>query len=120
MARHNFRNLKTWLHGMDLVDDVYLFAKTLPDDEKYGLRSQIKRCAVSIPSNVAEGSAKNSDKDFVRFLGIALGSSYELETQLIICERQRIGDQNALPKLVTGVQEIQRMITSFQNYLRKS
>ena len=82
----NFRTLNTWQEGIAIVKQVYRLAELLPVEEKYGLRSQICRSAVSIPSNIAEGCSRNSQKDFKRFLEIALGSSYELETQLIIIE----------------------------------
>ena len=103
---------------MDMVDEVYLFAQHLPVEEKYGLRSQMTRCAVSVPSNIAEDSAKRSEKDFIRYLGNALGSAYELETQLMICERQYLGETQRIADIMKRTQEIQRMITSFQNHLR--
>ena len=74
---------------MALVDAVYTFVEAFPNTEKYGLRSQITRSAVSIPSNIAEGASRNSEKDFARFLEIALDSAFELETQLIIPERRK-------------------------------
>lgn len=117
--RHNFRNLKTWKLAMDLVDDVYEITSHLPKDERYGLRSQMTRCSVSIPSNIAEGSAKRSNKDFIRFLGISLGSAYELETQLTICQRRRMLPEEQLLRCLDLTQEIQRMLTGFQNYLAK-
>ena len=117
VMRHNFRNLNTWKLSMDMVDNVYAFVLSLPSDERYGLRSQMTRCAVSVPSNIAEGSAKRSNKDFIRFLGMALGSAYELETQLLICERQHLGNTTGRDDLIFRIQEIQRMITSFQNHL---
>lgn len=69
----NFRELEVWKDARKLVKDIYLLTKSLPDTEKYGLTSQINRCVISIPVNIAEGSAKNSQKDFVRYLQISLG-----------------------------------------------
>ncbi|KAA3614618.1 MAG: four helix bundle protein [Calditrichaeota bacterium] len=86
----NFRNLKIWQRGMKLVTTVYNLASHLPKDERYALRSQITRSAVSIPSNIAEGCSRNSRKDFVRFLEIALGSAFELETQLLIIAKLQL------------------------------
>lgn len=70
---------------MDLIDDNYQFTATLPDFEKFGLRSQMNRCAVSIASNIAEGTSKSTNKHFMRYLEISLGSAFEWETQLTIC-----------------------------------
>jgi four helix bundle protein len=81
----NFRELDIWNLSRGLVKEIYFLMKTMPDEEKYGLTSQIKRSVISIPSNIAEGCAKKSSKDFSRFLEISLGSCYELETQLILC-----------------------------------
>lgn len=81
----NFRKLHVWNDARALVKEVYFLTNQLPQTEKFGLISQINRCAISIPANIAEGSPKDSQKDFVRFLQISLGSSYELETHLIIC-----------------------------------
>ena len=81
----NFRELDIWNLSRELVKEIYFLMKIMPDEEKYGLTSQIKRSVISIPSNIAEGCAKKSNKDFSRFLEISLGSCYELETQLILC-----------------------------------
>jgi four helix bundle protein len=85
MATH--KELEIWQLSIDFVVDIYNITKTFPDEEKYGLISQMRRAAVSIPSNIAEGSARNSNQQFLQFLNIALGSLSELETQLIIAER---------------------------------
>ncbi len=82
---HNFRELKIWQKGRTLVKDVYELTTFLPKEETFGLTSQIKRSVISIPSNIAEGAGRGSDKDFNRFLDIAYGSCFELETQLILC-----------------------------------
>ena len=110
---HDFKRLKIWLTGMDLVDAIYDFTSTIPDHERYGLRSQLNRAAVSVPSNIAEGSGKGSDKDFARYLSIALGSAHEVETQLLICQRRRFGDTPLLEKSLHLIQEEQRMLKSF-------
>lgn len=85
---HNFRELKIWKESINLVKQIYLLTSDLPKDEKFGLISQINRCSVSIPSNIAEGSGRTSDKEFLNFLNIAISSSYELETQLILVPTQ--------------------------------
>ncbi len=76
----DFKTLNIWKEGITIVKDVYHIASLLPNEEKFGLTSQICRCAVSIPSNIAEGASRTSQADFKRFLEIALGSSFELET----------------------------------------
>jgi four helix bundle protein len=83
--KHNFRDLGIWKDSFAIVKDVYNLCIQLPPEEKYGLKSQIQRCAISIPSNIAEGSGRTSDKEFLHFLNIAISSSYELETQLLLC-----------------------------------
>ncbi len=85
MSTH--KDLDVWKLGIDLVEKIYQITTEFPASEKYGLSSQIRRSAVSIPSNIAEGAARNSNKDYIRFLYISLGSLSELETQLIIAER---------------------------------
>ena len=81
------KDLDVWKKSMDLVEEVYRRTDSFPPSEKYGLTNQIRRCAVSISSNIEEGAARNTDKEFVQFCYIALGSLSELETQLLIAER---------------------------------
>ena len=80
------KDLEVWKKSMELVLDVYNITQTFPEDEKFGIVSQIRRAAVSIPSNIAEGAARNSDKEMLRFIDVSLGSLAELETQMIISE----------------------------------
>jgi four helix bundle protein len=83
----NFRKLNIWNQGIDLAVRAYEICKHLPKEELYGLRSQMTRAAISIPSNIAEGSSRESERDFKRFLEISLGSCFELETDLILAEK---------------------------------
>ena len=83
-ALRNFREYDIWIDAMEIVDVVYKITDEFPTNERYSLTSQITRSAVSMPSNIAEGASRSSEKDFARFLEISLGSSYELETQLRI------------------------------------
>ena len=85
IKRH--RKLSVWQKAIELTEHIYVFTQLLPDDERFGLTSQMRRCSVSIPSNIAEGASRHSDKEFLRFLNIAKGSLAELETQLILCSR---------------------------------
>ena len=93
------KDLDVWKLSIDLVKDVYNITKTFPQSEIYGLTSQIRRCAVSIPSNIAEGSARSSNKEFIQFLYIALGSCAELETQLIISKEINVVSNFDLTKI---------------------
>ena len=97
--RHNFKKLMIWNNAMSLSDSVFKITKSFPKSEDYGLTSQINRCVVSVPSNIAEGSSRSSNKDFSRFLEISLGSLYELQTQLILAEYQGYVDLNSLKEL---------------------
>ena len=104
-----FRELIVWQKSMDLVDRVYAFASSFPQAEKFGLWSQMTRAAISIPSNIAEGSGRASAKDCVHFLSIARGSLYELMTQMEIAERRHYGKIDEDLKLL--VNEVARMLT---------
>jgi len=105
----NFRELKIWIKGMEIAKDIYTIFPKLPDYERFGLQTQLSRSAGSIPSNIAEGSAKSSEKDFRRFLEFSLGSAYELETHLILVDDvHHINTRTIIDK----VQEEQKMIAS--------
>ncbi|KAF0218760.1 MAG: hypothetical protein FD174_2543 [Geobacteraceae bacterium] len=88
------KELDVWKNSIDLVTEIYRLSASFPREEVYGLTGQMRRAAVSIPSNIAEGAARNTSKEFVQFLFIALGSAAELETQLIIAERLGFGDNH--------------------------
>ena len=106
----DFRKYDIWIDSMELVDDVYTFVEVFPSTEKYGLRSQITRSAVSIPSNIAEGASRNSEKDFARFLEIALGSTFELETQIIIASKRKYISKGSLEVTVQKLSSLQKRI----------
>ena len=114
MTAHNFKGLKVWQLSIELVKDVYDLTKNFPSDEKWGLINQIRRCSISIPSNIAEGSGRNTNQDFSRFLGITLGSSYELETQLILAEKLNFISQTDLDSVANKLLSIQKIIFTLQ------
>jgi four helix bundle protein len=116
---HNFRELKVWQRSMELAKIVYETTSTFPANEKYGLTSQINRATVSIPSNIAEGAGRNSDKEFGQFLSIALGSAFELETQLILANSFGLINETQLGMLLKQLEQIQKMINSFKNTVYK-
>jgi four helix bundle protein len=115
---HNFKELVIWQEAMKLAKQVYEITASFPLNEKYGLCSQMNRSVVSIPSNIAEGSGRGSDKEFTHFLSIALGSAYELETQLLLAQSVGFVGPNQLPELLALVQKIQRMINKFKDRLK--
>lgn len=116
---HNLKQLKIWHMAMDLSVEVYKATSKFPKEEIYGLTSQIKRSAISIPSNISEGAGRNSNKEFIHFLGIANGSSYELQTQLIIANKLNLISDETLASLLKPIEEIQKMTYTFQNTLQK-
>ncbi|MFK7972569.1 MAG: four helix bundle protein [Bacteroidia bacterium] len=116
----NFQNLRVWQDSMELVKEVYAFAKQLPPEEKFGLKSQMCRAAVSIPSNIAEGSAKNSDAHLRTYLETSLGSAFELETQLLISERLGMATKESTDKIIAETRVVQRQTQAFINTLQKS
>jgi four helix bundle protein len=115
MTYHNFKNLKIWERSMNLTNLTFEYCKDLPKEERYNLIDQINRCSCSIPSNIAEGSGKRSKLQFGEYLSISIGSSYELETQLLICKQRNYGDQEKLNKTLTELEEVQKMIFAFRN-----
>ncbi len=98
---------------MEIAQESYSIVSTWPGFEKYTLGNQIVRAAVSIPSNIAEGNGRNSERDKKRFIEIALGSAYELETQIIITQQLNISDNNTLESLVLKIREEQKLMSGF-------
>jgi four helix bundle protein len=116
----NFRNLDIWKEGISLTKKVYHLVDLLPDNEKYGLRSQICRAVVSIPANIAEGSSRSSEADFKRFLEIAIGSAFELETHLIIAQEIGFCSDEKINETVQKANQLQQKINAFLNKLKQS
>lgn len=115
------KNLLIWTKGMDITESVYRLVQDFPKEEQNTLVNQLKRCAVSIPSNIAEGFGRNSDKSFEYFLAVSRGSLYELETQLILADRfSFIKDASVLQSLLLQIEEEGKMINSFVNYLKSN
>jgi four helix bundle protein len=113
---HNYKELKVWQESMNLAKDIFTLTKSFPTEEKYGLISQMNRCSISIPSNIAEGAGRNSEKEFNQFLGIALGSAFELETQLLLSNDFNYINKEQSELLTQKVCKIQKML----NDLKKS
>lgn len=113
LKEHTFRKLLIWQKSMSYITDVNDEVKNFPSEELYALSSQIKRSAISIPSNIAEGYGRVGKKDYVRFLNISLSSLFELQTQLEIAYNLKYLNTNSFVKLYENSREIERMLTSF-------
>jgi len=106
-----------WKESMDLVEQIYLISDKFPKTEQFGLSSQIRRSAVSIPSNIAEGAGRNSDPEMKRFLHYAMGSIYELNTQLMLASRIGYINNEDAEKLEKRIEQIVKMMQNFKNQL---
>ena len=115
-----FRELIVWQKAMTFVTEVYRVTADFPPAETYGLTSQIRRCAVSIPSNIAEGYGRRSDGDYVRFLLISQGSLFEIQTQLEIARNLQFIEECAFTQVYELSREIERMMSSFIRKIKNS
>ncbi|QED37785.1 four helix bundle protein [Antarcticibacterium arcticum] len=111
------KDLDVWKKSMDLVEEIYRVTKEFPDHERYGLTNQIRRSAVSIPSNIAEGSGRKGDKELLQFLSFALGSLAEVETQLIIAVR--LVYVNEIDSTLDLITEVRKLTLGYRNYILK-
>ena len=117
MIKLPFKKLEVWKRSLLLAKEIYRITKKFPKDETFGLTSQLRRACISIPSNIAEGSQRSSDKDFANFLAIALGSLAELETQLILSKELGYLLQDDLTNALGETDQIAKMIVSFRKHL---
>ncbi len=111
---HDYKKLDVWEKSMEIVKDIYNLTDSFPDAEKFGLISQMRRSAVSIPSNIAEGAGRNTDKEFNNYLSVALGSAFELETQLLLSVRLNFTEEQNIKKTLSDLGSICRMIHSLK------
>ncbi|WP_137905047.1 four helix bundle protein [Chryseobacterium sp. 2VB] len=114
----NFKELLVWQRSIDFVTEIYRTTEAFPKDEIYGLTSQIRRAAVSIPSNIAEGNSRRSKPDYVQFLKISRGSCAEVETQLIISKNLKFLNENEHLKLNEKIIEVSKMLNGLINSLQ--
>ncbi|GAB3722564.1 four helix bundle protein [Flavobacterium koreense] len=115
---HRFKDLEIWKLSRQLCSQIYLTTSHFPDNEKFGLTNQLRRASVSVPSNIAEGCSRSSDKDFSRFLEIAIGSLYEIETQLLIAFDLGYINQTKLDELLYNLDIIIKMTSKFRSTLK--
>jgi len=109
---HNFKQLAIWKRPMQLAQEVYRITSDFPEEEKFGLISQMRRSAVSIISNIAEGAGRNTDKSFSNFLAISLGSQYELETQLLLSANMNFVFREMADDVLEELNELQKMTSA--------
>lgn len=114
---HNFRELKVWKMGIEISKLVFQITRKFPPEERYSLTSQLTRCAISIPSNIAEGCGRKSDKELNHFLSISLGSAFELETQIILAFEFGYIDKVVYSEIILQINELQKMIGGLQRSL---
>ena len=117
MAMRNYRDLIVWQKGMDLVAAVYQATQSFPTEERFGLTSQMRRAAVSIPSNIAEGQGRDSAREFKHFLSISYGSLCELQTQLLLSERLSFLDHQSTQSVFDRTDEVARPLNGLSNSL---
>jgi len=117
---HNFKDLKVWQKAVDFAVSIYKVTANFPNEEKFGLTSQMRRAGVSIPSNIAEGSARTSKKAFANSLEISLGESFELETQMEIAKRVGFLEKDQMNELNWNLSEIQKMLFGLKSSLEKA
>ncbi len=116
---HDFKKLHVWQKSRQLVKDIYEVSQDFPKEEMYGLTSQIRRSAISVPSNIAEGCGRSTNADTARFLDIAQGSCFELETQIILSFDLNYISETVVRDLWKRTDEVQKMIDGFKNSLGK-
>lgn len=115
MKRHDFKKMKIWQDSMEITKKIYTLTSDFPKYEQYGLIQQMRKAAVSIPSNIAEGCGRGSDAQLAHFLDIAQGSAFELETQLYLSGQLNFLDQEKMNILVTKLTTLEKMIDGFKN-----
>jgi len=114
---HNFKELIVWQKSRCLVNDIYKLTQKFPVDEKFGLTQQIRRAAVSIPSNIAEGSGRGTNNDFLHFIDIANGSAFEVETQLYLALDLEYISQSEFEDIAKKLLDVERLIYNFKKSL---
>jgi len=117
---HNYKELKVWQKAMENAKKVFQATALFPTSEKYGLSSQMNRCAVSIPSNIAEGAGRISQKEFAQFLSIATGSAYELETQILLVHSFEFINNEIQEELLLSTTELQKMLYKLRSTIKES
>ena len=116
----DFRNYKVWHLSLDFVEEIYRITDSFPPEERYGLSSQMRRAAVSIVSNIAEGASRSSEIDFARFIEMSVGSTFEIETQIIVAVRLSYIEQKVADMLIDSLKNIQKILNTLLTKIRNS
>ena len=116
---HRYKDLKFWQLSREFCKNIYTFTAKFPEEEKFGLVSQLRRASISIPSNIAEGASRKSNKDFSRFIEIALGSCYEIKTQILISNDLNFMPDNHCKELLENLGVIIKMMSKFKSTLKE-
>lgn len=116
----NFRNLNVWKNGIELVKVIYRLSVLLPEEEKFGIKSQIYRAAVSVPSNIAEGCSRSSELEYKRFLEIAMGSLFEIETLLVVIQELKFINAEKISQVIEQVQTEQKMVNNLISRIKEN
>ena len=116
---HNYKHLKIWVRSMDLSEMIYRETVNFPSNEKFGLTSQLRRAATSIPSNIAEGTSRQSQKEFKHFLSISLGSCFEVNTQLELAKRFNLINFGNTEKIFHEIDQLEKMIIGFMKSIKE-
>ena len=116
----DFRNYKVWHLSLDFVEEIYRITDSFPSEERYGLSSQMRRAAISIVSNIAEGASRSSEIDFARFIEMSVGSTFEIETQIIVAVRLSYIEQKVADMLIDSLKNIQKILNSLLTKIRNS
>lgn len=116
----DFRELQVWQRARALVRDVYLVSEHFPPDERFGITAQVRRCAISVPANIAEGCGRRGRRELARFVDVATGSAYELESHLLIARDLALVKSDDISPLLAEVDELKRMLIGLSRSLRAS
>ncbi len=113
----SYKDLNVWQGAMDLAESVYIYTNGLPKEERYGLVNQMRRAAVSVPSNIAEGHSRRGARDYMQFVSIAIGSAAELETQILLAQRLKYGETEVCESILFNIKHVRRMLHALRNAL---
>ena len=119
MKSSDFKDLRVWQHSMAICKDIYKILRLLPIEERFALADQIRRCTISVPSNIAEGQRRGSDKEFLHFLSISRGSLAELHTQLLLCINLEYVSESEITPIINELEEIDKMLNGLMQSISR-